>query len=131
VWAPARGNPWVSGLMASCVTTSRCPRQSRELPDPSRSTIRTISDAAGGGGFEQLDFHFWQGQQLVGGAGATAASAARFVLDAMSFGRLLAAQPPTVRATVEAEVRELFAAHQTPSGVVMGANAWLVSAYRA
>jgi SAM-dependent methyltransferase len=131
VWAPAKGNPWVSGLMGIVRNHLDVPTPAPGTPGPfSLDDPERLRLLLEGGGFGDLDFHFWQGQQLVGGAGATAASAARFVLDSMSFGQLLAEQPETLRATVEAEIRELFAAHQTPSGVVMGANAWLVRARR-
>ncbi len=131
VWAPARGNPWVSGLMGIVRNHVEVPKPEPGTPGPfsldDPDHFRALLE---GGGFTDLDFHFWQGKQLVGGAGASAASAARFVLDAMSFGQLLADQPAAVRATAEAEIRELFVAHETPSGVIMGANAWLVSARR-
>ncbi len=81
-----------------------------------------------GAGFRELRFQRWEGQQLIGGAGADPADAACFVLNAMSFGALVQEQPPALRATVEAELTALFAAHRTPAGIAMGANAWLVSA---
>ena len=132
VWAPAKGNPWVSGLMGIVRNHIDLPTPEPGTPGPfSLDDPERVRLLLEGGGFAEIDFHFWKGQQLVGGAGATAASAARFVLDSMSFGQLLAQQPESLRETVEAEIRELFAAHQTPSGVVMGANAWLVRAVRA
>ena len=43
-----------------------------------------------GGGFGDIDLHFWQGRQLLGGAGSNADSATRFMFDSMSWGKLLA-----------------------------------------
>jgi SAM-dependent methyltransferase len=131
VWAPAKGNPWVSGLMGILRNHMEMPPPVPGAPGPfSLDDPERLRLLLEGGGFAEIDTYFWQGQQLVGGAGASAASAARFVLDSMSFGRVVAAQPQSLRHTIEAEIQEHFAAHQTPSGVVMGANAWLVSARR-
>jgi len=131
VWAPAKGNPWVSGLMGIVRNHVELPTPPPGTPGPfSLDDPERLRLLLEGGGFGDIDVYFWQGQQLVGGAGATAASAARFVLESMSFGQLVAAQPEALRTTIEAEIREHFAAHQTPSGVVMGANAWLVRATR-
>ena len=131
VWAPAKGNPWVSGLMGIVRNHVELPTPAPGTPGPfSLDDPERLRLLLEGGGFGEIDVYFWQGQQLVGGAGATAASAARFVLESMSFGQLVAAQPEALRNTIEAEIREHFAAHQTPSGVVMGANAWLVRATR-
>lgn len=129
VWAPAKGNPWVAGLMGILRNHIDMPAPVPGTPgpfsldDPER--IRHLLEAAG---CVDIDIHFWQGRQLLGGAGSTADSAARFMFDSMSWGQLLAQQPETLQQTVMAEVRELFQAHETPAGVVMAANAWLVTA---
>jgi SAM-dependent methyltransferase len=132
VWAPARENPWVSGLMGILRNHVDVPRPVPGTPGPfSLDDPEHFRQLLQGGGFADIDFHFWQGKQLIGGAGADAARAARFVLEAMSFGQLLAGEPAVVRAVAEAEIRELFAAHQSGAGIVMGANAWFVRAVRA
>jgi SAM-dependent methyltransferase len=131
VWAPAKGNPWVAGLMGilrNHIDISPPPPGAPgpfSLDDPER--VRHLLE---GGGFGDIDVHFWQGRQLLGGAGSDADSAARFMFDSMSWGKLLAQQPAAVQSMVMAEVRELFKAHETSAGVVMGANAWLVRALR-
>lgn len=132
VWAPAKGNPWVAGLMGIMRNHMEMTPPPPGTPGPfSLDDPEHVRHLLEGGGFTDIDVHFWQGRQLLGGAGANADSAARFILDSMSFGKVLAQQPEAVQQTVLAEVRELFKAHETPAGVVMGANAWLVSARRA
>jgi SAM-dependent methyltransferase len=131
VWSPAKGNPFTSGLMGVLRKHIEVPTPAPGTPGPfsldEPDRVRTLLEGAG---FADVDFYFWQGQLLVGGAEADAATAARFVLEAMSFGRLLAEHPQPVRTAVEAGLRELFVPHQTASGVAMRGNAWFVSARR-
>lgn len=132
VWAPAKGNPWVAGLLGILRNHIDIPPPPPGAPGPfSLDDPERVRHLLEGGGFSDIDIHFWQGRQLLGGAGSTADSAARFMFDSMSWGKLLAQQPAAIQSMVGAEVRELFKAHETPAGVVMGANAWLVSARRA
>jgi SAM-dependent methyltransferase len=129
VWAPAKGNPWVAGLMGILRNHMEMPPPPPGAPGPfSLDDPERVRHLLEGGGFGDIDVHFWQGRQLLGGAGSDADSATRFMFDSMSWGKLLAQQPESVQAMVFAEVRELFKAHETPAGVVMGANAWLVRA---
>ena len=129
VWAPARENAWVAGLMGVVGAHMEMPAPVPRAPGPfafdDPEYFRAVLEGAG---FRDLQFQRWAGQQLIGGAGADPADAARFVLNAMSFGALVQEQPPALRAAVEAELTALFAAHRTPAGIAMGANAWLVSA---
>ena len=129
VWAPARENAWVAGLMGVVGAHMEIPAPVPRAPGPfafdDPEYFRAVLEGAG---FRDLQFQRWEGQQLIGGAGADPADAARFVLNAMSFGALVQEQPPALRAAVEAELTALFAAHQTPAGIAMGADAWLVSA---
>jgi len=131
VWAPAKTNPWVAGLMGILRQHVEVPAPPPNAPGPfSLDDPDRVRALLSGGGFGEIDFFLWQGQQLIGGAGSTPASAVKFVLDAMSFGKLLAEHPASVRENVEKELRELFASHQTSDGVAMGAAAWFVSGRR-
>ena len=129
VWAPARENAWVAGLMGVVGAHMEIPAPVPRAPGPfafdDPEYFRAVLEGAG---FRDLQFQRWEGQQLIGGAGADPADAARFVLNAMSFGALVQEQPPALRAAVETELTALFAAHRTPAGIAMGANVWLVSA---
>jgi SAM-dependent methyltransferase len=129
VWAPARENAWVAGLMGVLGAHVEIPAPVPRAPGPfafdDPEYFRAVLEGAG---FGNLKFQRWEGQQLIGGAGADPADAARFVLNVTSFGALVQEHPAAVRAAVEAELAALFAAHRTPAGIAMGANAWLVSA---
>jgi SAM-dependent methyltransferase len=129
VWAPARENAWVAGLMGVVGAHMEIPAPVPRAPGPfafdDPEYFRAVLEEAG---FRDLQFQRWEGQQLIGGAGADPADAVRFVLNAMSFGALVQEQPPALRAAVETELTALFAAHRTPAGIAMGANVWLVSA---
>ncbi|MEY4761325.1 MAG: hypothetical protein RLZZ200_1181 [Pseudomonadota bacterium] len=129
VWAPAKGNPWVAGLMGILRNHIDIPPPPPGAPGPfSLDDPERVRRLLEGGGFGEIDVYFWQGRQLLGGAGSDAESATQFMFDSMSWGKLLAQQSESVQAMVRAEVRELFRSHETPSGVMMGANAWLVQA---
>jgi SAM-dependent methyltransferase len=131
VWAAAKDSPWVAGLMGVL-------RQHLDLPKPEPHAPGPFAlDDPGyfGGllvqaGFAQPEFTLWRGEQSIGGAGSKAETAVEFVLDAMSFGDLVTEQPAAVQERIRAELLQLFRAHQTPAGVMMGAIAWLVTARR-
>jgi len=129
VWAPARENAWVAGLMGVVGAHMEIPAPVPRAPGPfafdDPEYFRAVLAEAG---FRDLQFQRWEGQQLIGGAGADPADAVRFVLNVMSFGALVQEHAPAVRAAVEAELTALFAAQRTPAGIAMGAKAWLVSA---
>ncbi|MFM1887332.1 MAG: hypothetical protein RL026_2489 [Pseudomonadota bacterium] len=132
VWAPAKENPWVASLMGVLANHIELPPPPPagtpgpfSLDDPQR--FGSILAAAG---FRDASFTLWRGEQMIGGPGASAAEAARFVLQAMSFADMLDAHPPAVRAAVHEDLVGLFSRHESAAGIAMGANAWLVTAYR-
>lgn len=131
VWAPARENPWVAGVMEIMRRFVEIPRPAPGTPGPfaldDPAYLRGLLE---GGGFREVQFELWQGHQLIGGAGADPAAAARFIFGAMSFGRLLEERPPAERDAAEQQIAALFAGHRTAVGIEMGATAWLVSAIR-
>jgi SAM-dependent methyltransferase len=131
VWAPAQNSPWVSELMGVLRRHIDMPKPEPRAPGPfALDDPDYFGSLLRGGGFTDLDFHFWRGTQLIGGKGATPEKAFSFVLDAMSFGDVAKEQPEPIRANIRAELIELFQAHASPQGIGMEAIAWLVSARR-
>jgi SAM-dependent methyltransferase len=132
VWAPAKENPWVASLMGVLANHIELPAP----PPPGTPGPFSLDDPArfgailAGAGFRDASFTLWRGEQMIGGPGADAAAAADFVLSAMSFADMLEAHPPAVRAAVNDDLTSLFSRHETAAGVAMGANVWLVTAYR-
>lgn len=131
VWAPARDNPWVSGVLGILRSHIDLPHPEPRAPGPfaldDPDYFGTLLRQAG---FAELDFSQWRGKQPIGGAGVDANAACDFVLNAMSFGDLLQQQDVAIRASVTQQMRALFSAHATPRGIEMEAAAWLVSARR-
>jgi hypothetical protein len=131
VWAPAKDSPWVARMMEVMRNHLELPKPEPHAPGP---FALDDPDYFGGllrqGGFDQLDFTLWSGEQPIGGVGSTAISAVEFVLSAMSIGDLAKDQPAEVGTRIRADLLKLFRAHQQPGGVMMGAIAWLVSARR-
>jgi SAM-dependent methyltransferase len=129
VWAPARGNLWIAAMMGVLGRHLTLPAPVPRAPGPfaldDPDYIRALLGAAG---FVDVDIAAWDGMQQVGGAGTSPESAVAFVLEALSFGELLAEVAPAVRSAVSAELIALFAQHVGPDGVAMSARAWFVSA---
>jgi SAM-dependent methyltransferase len=129
VWAPARENGWVAQMMEIVGRSVQLPTPVPRAPGPfaldDPSYVRELLEQAG---FVAATFDTWEGDQLVGGAGANPQVATDFVFDAMSFGRLLEESPPTVRARVQAELTGLFGRWYGVDGVRMPGKAYLVGA---
>lgn len=129
VWGPGKQNAWIAGLMGVVRQHMDLPAPVPRAPGPfALDDPDYFRELLTGAGFTGIEFQLWQGEQLIGGAGATPDEAARFVLESMSFADALREGDPALRARIEAGVRELFAAHHGPAGVSMGAIAWFVSA---
>jgi hypothetical protein len=82
-----------------------------------------------GAGFERIEIILWRGEQLIGGPGTNAESAAAFAFEALPIGDAFADKPPELREKAIGELKDMFAAAETPAGVRMEAAAWLVTGY--
>jgi ubiquinone/menaquinone biosynthesis C-methylase UbiE len=128
VWAPASENQWIAGMMEIVGRHIDMPAPVPHAPGPfSLDDPDYVRPLLLGAGFRAVDFTRWNGEQLIGGPRATAAEAADFALDALSFADALA-DKPDAQAKVRDELRALFAPHQRPEGVAMGGSAWFVTA---
>lgn len=129
VWAPAKENAWIAEITRIVTQHIELPAPVAHAPGPfafdDLGYLRSVLREAG---FESMQFDTWQGEQLVGGAGATPEEAADFVLRVMAFGDLLDEANPAARKTVHAQLVGLFALGRNPSGVSMPAKAFLVTA---
>lgn len=129
VWAPARDNLWIAAMMGVLGRHLDLPAPVPRAPGPfALDDPDYIRELLGGAGFVDIDIAAWDGMQQVGGAGSSPESAVAFVLEALSFGDLLAEAGPATQAAVSAELIALFAQHDGPDGVAMPARAWFVSA---
>ncbi|MEG3146524.1 methyltransferase domain-containing protein [Sphingomonas sp. RT2P30] len=129
VWAPARDNLWIAAMMGVLGRHLTLPAPVPRAPGPfALDDPDYIRALLGGAGFVDVDIAAWDGMQQVGGAGSSPESAVAFVLEALSFGELLAEVAPAVRSAVSAELIALFGQHVGPDGVAMPARAWFVSA---
>jgi hypothetical protein len=81
-------------------------------------------------GFSDIKFKAWEGNQYLGGRGATAEIASRFLMDALFVGEALKAETEAVRASAYDDLVELLQDRESEKGVALKAHAWLVSAKR-
>lgn len=129
VWAPARENAWVAQMMGVVGETVTLPKPVPRAPGPfaldDPDYVRDLLERAG---FSSVRFETWRGDQPVGGPGATPEEAVSFVLDAMSFGKLLDEAGPEASRQVRASLAALFARHHGPAGVSMSGTAYFVTA---
>ena len=129
VWAPPRDNEWIARVMALVREHVELPEVAPRTPGPfALDDPDYVRELLARGGFADIHIERWQGNQLVGGPGATPTEAADFVFDAMSFGRLLEPCAPALRERIHGGLVALFGAHHDGSGVRMKATAWLVRA---
>lgn len=129
VWAPARDNLWIAAMLGVLGRYLELPAPVPRAPGPfALDDPDYIRALLGGAGFVDIDIAAWDGMQQVGGAGSSPESAVAFVLEALSFGEVLADSPPAVQSAVSAELITLFAQHAGPDGVAMPARAWFVTA---
>jgi len=129
VWAPARENAWVAQIMAIVGQHIDLPAPAPHAPGPfAFDDPDYLRGILGQAGFESVQVDTWQGDQLVGGTGASPAAAATFALGVMSFGELLDEANPAAREKARGQLVELFQQHQTRAGIAMPAKAFLVTA---
>ena len=132
VWAPARENAWIAELMQVAARYVELPTPVPRAPGPfALDDPDYLRDVLARVGFGAVRIDTWRGEQLVGGAGASAEEATDFILEAMSFGRLLADARPQTKDALKADVVALFSRHETAEGVPMPATAFLVRAVAA
>jgi SAM-dependent methyltransferase len=129
VWAPARENAWVAQMMGVVGDIVALPKPVPRAPGPfaldDPDYVRELLERAG---FSSVRIETWRGDQPVGGPGATPEDAVSFVLDAMSFGKLLDEAGPDASKQVRARLAALFARHHGPAGVSMSGTAYFVTA---
>ena len=129
VWAPARENPWVTQVMGIIGQYVDLPAPVPRSPGPfALDDPDYVRELLAGAGFKPPRIAVWQGEQPVGGPGASPEEAVGFVLDAMSFGTVLEESGPEVLSKVRTALTELFARHHSGAAVLMSGKAFLVSA---
>ena len=129
VWGPVEENPWVGELAAVPRRYVELPRPEPHAPGPfAFADTAYVTSILTGAGFGDVSFEAWRGDQSFGGAGATADSAADFVMDATFIGGVLEDQPESIRRQAREDLRAILAAHEGPEGVRLGAMARLICA---
>lgn len=129
VWAPARENPWITQVMGIVGQHVDLPAPVPRTPGPfALDDLDYVRELLDGAGFKPPHIGIWQGEQPVGGPGASPEKAMEFVLDGMSFGRVLEESGAEIVAKVKSALTELFARNHSPAGVLMLGKAYLISA---
>ncbi|MFM7378519.1 MAG: class I SAM-dependent methyltransferase [Erythrobacter sp.] len=130
VWAHPRDNAWMMEMMGVVRSHVEVPPAVPRAPGPfafeDLGYLEEVLTSAGFTGFEAVAY---QGEQPVGGPGATPEEATAFALASMAVGRILAEQGEAVLAAARADLAAMFTRHhRAGAGVMLGCKAWLVSA---
>lgn len=130
VWAAPRDNAWMMEVMSVVRGHVEIPPALPRAPGPfAFEDLGYLEDILVSAGFSRMAVAAYQGEQPVGGAGASPREATDFVLASMAAGRILAEQGEAVASAARAELEAMFAHnHQAGRGVMLGCKAWLVSA---
>lgn len=130
VWAHPRDNAWMMEVMSTVRSHVEIPPAVPRAPGPfAFEDLGYLESILTAGGFSGMDVEAYQGEQAVGGPGASPEEATAFVLGSMAAGRVLAEQGEAVREAAAADLTTLFARYyRAGEGVMLGCKAWLVSA---
>lgn len=130
IWAAPRDNPWMMELMGVARSHIDIPSPDPRAPGPfAFADLDYVRDILTIAGFSAPDIEAYQGEQAIGGPGATPDEAADFALASMAIGRALAEAGEDVLARARADLVSLFERHHVPGqGVMMANKVWLLTA---
>ena len=130
VWAHPRDNAWMMEVMSTVRSHVEIPPAVPRAPGPfAFEDLGYLEGILTAAGFSGMEAEAYEGQQAVGGPGASPEQATDFVLGSMAAGRVLAEQGEAVREAARADLTALFARHyRVGEGVLLGCKAWLVTA---
>jgi SAM-dependent methyltransferase len=130
IWAAPRDNPWMMELMGVARSHIDIPSPDPRAPGPfAFADLDYVRDILAHAGFSAPDIEAYQGEQAIGGPGATPDAAADFALASMAIGRALAEAGDDVLARARADLVTLFEKRHVPGkGVMMANKVWLLTA---
>lgn len=130
IWAHPRDNAWMMEVMGLVRQHVEVPPAVPRAPGPfAFEDLGYLAGILTAAGFTAMEPVAYDGEQAVGGPGASPQEATDFVLASMAAGRILAEQGESVLAAARADLTALFARHHRPGeGVMLGCKAWLVNA---
>lgn len=130
VWAHPRDNAWMMEVMGVVRAHVEVPPAVPRAPGPfAFEDLGYLEEVLTDAGFSGMDAVAYEGQQPVGGPGASPEEATGFVLASMAAGRILAEQGEAVLEAARADLTALFSRHhRSGEGVMLGCKAWLVTA---
>ncbi len=130
MWAAPRDNPWMMELMGVARSYIDIPSPDPRAPGPfAFADLDYVRDILAHAGFSAPDIEAYQGEQAIGGPGASPDDAADFALASMAIGRALAEAGDDVLARARADLVTLFEKRHVPGkGVMMANKVWLLSA---
>ncbi len=131
VWAHPRDNAWMMEVMGTVRSHVDIPPAVPRAPGPfAFEDLGYLESILHEAGFSGMEAAAYQGEQAVGGPGASPEEATDFVLGSMAAGRILAEQGEVVREAARAHLTAVFTRHhRAGEGVMLGCKAWLVTAH--
>ena len=128
-WGPPDKNPWIGIVGAIVGKYVDMPERAPDGPGPFRMADPEATKALlERSGWKDVKCTLWQGEQLLGGEGASPESAADFVMSALALGEPLQEAGPGVTDKARADIIEAIKPFHKDGSVRMDAAAWIVTA---
>lgn len=130
VWGPPRDNPWMMEMIGVLRRHIEVPPAVPRAPGPfAFEDTDYLTRVLGDAGFGQIDIIAYEGQQPIGGEGASPEAATDFALSSLAAGRMVEACEADLQQRVRHDLLDLFNRHHFEGqGVMMTGKVWLVSA---
>jgi len=128
-WAAPDLNPWIGIVGAVAANYVPMPERAPDGPGPFRmADPEATKKLLAGAGWRDVALDLWQGEQLLGGEGATPESAAAFVLDGLGVAAPLQDAGPDVLDKARADLVEALKPHIKDGAIRINAASWIVRA---
>lgn len=128
-WGPPPENTWIGLVGETIGRFADVPQRDPEGPGPFRFADPVATGAMmEAAGWRDVSFAPHRADQPLGGAGASPAQAAAFVLDAMAMREVLAEQGADVPAQAEAALVEALSPYYHDGSVMLPGMSWFVRA---
>lgn len=127
-WGPPPANPWVFQFMDVARKYVEIPQADPKSPGPfAFCDTDYVTDILTQAGFKNIEFESWNGDQFLGGAGASPEVAAQFLMDTLFVGDALKDESDDVKSHAYHDLVAELQDYHTDAGVILQGNAWLVS----
>lgn len=130
-WGPPPENPWVFEFMGIIKDYLELPPPMPNAPGPfAFADPNYLEDVLNQAGFQQIDISSWSGNQWLGGSGANAEAALKFILNATFVGEAIENEPEDIQERIRQALLTKCQTLETNQGIAVKGTIWMVNAIR-